>query len=1389
MFRKLLFLPVLAAALPLAGCGLFTSPDKADATVRIPKAQSAAPAFAPAAASAAREWYRVAVTGAGLAPVAVTGEVDGAAVRLTDLEPGAPRYFTAELFSDGGLTKKTHAGVSAGITLVAGETARVTVDVRALVPNRPPTLTAAVIAEGTYYTDSIITCAPDGFSDAEGAAPDYRFSWLVNGADAGVAAESITGDSFAKGDTVRCRVTPFDGVAEGAAVESNEVVIVNSPPTVAVAFNNGPYYVSTALAPSVTPVDADGDAISLTYSWTIGTEPQMITTATFPAGAALRGQSVTVTVVAGDGVASSPAVSAGVVIQNAPPTLASAALSNTAPYTNDVLTVTPGSYTDADGDSVALTYQWYKNGLPIAGQTSASLSGNYFDRANVIYVLVTPNDGLVDGLTVSSDAAVVANSLPTVDSVAINPGTIYENSFLTPATSGLFDADGDALSGPIVWYVNGFFAAAQGSLDGSFFNKGDSVWVEFTAFDGTDYGTKVTSAALVVQNTMPQLLLADFVATPLFTDSTATVYDTYSDIDGDGVSIVVDWYVNDVTVPGENGASISGTYFSKGDMLRASVRVFDGQDYSNALQVSAVIQNTPPVPGSYTLGPAQVKSGMTPFVVQSGVPAYDADGDPLIYMVDAYKNGVYVSSNSALAFTVATLPRESWYADVAVYDGQTWSNPVQTGNAVVVSQSAAQVDVGERMACAITENGNLECWGEGYLGRGSYETQLTPVQIPAFAGNVSSVSVGNGNTCAVKTDNTLWCWGWNSFGEAGQGTTYSPVQSPTQVAGQAALQVSIGRDHVCAVQTNHTLYCWGTGSFGQLGLGTTASQTTPAFVSALLSVAQVSAGYGRTCAVTLSGALYCWGQDPLPAVGGNQTLPALVSLGATVTQVSAGATHACALTSTPALRCWGANESGQLGNGTTTRYPYAVTVAYAEGTPVEVAAGNQFTCLALAGQAECWGASKAGSLGDGMGTTSLLPSLIALPPLSGLPADIDASAEAACLRLGNGAVYCWGFNRGGVLGRGTDLILDTPVLSGMNVEAIDANHGTICTLWAGDTWCWGMNNNGQFGTGGIENVVWEPQMASGGTSAAAAVSVGFDHLCTLRQDQQVWCSGKSFDGQAASPNLGMYQPTAAKVPGLSATAISLGRDHSCAIRTDGTVACWGKNDRGQLGNGAAIPGASVTSPVATAGLTNIVGLSAGQDHNCAVNASGALYCWGSNTYGELGIGSTVDQSSPVQVLASGVLNAEASDGFTCVIKTDNSVWCWGRNYNGSLGDGTTVNSTLPVQVANGFLAKTIESSGGFVCAIDMADDVYCWGDNLSGQLGTNVSTYSAVPVGPVVQNVDMLAAGTYFACAFAATAPPFGDLTCWGHNEVGQLLDPATLVPESVFGYYTSTPQ
>jgi alpha-tubulin suppressor-like RCC1 family protein len=157
------------------------------------------------------------------------------------------------------------------------------------------------------------------------------------------------------------------------------------------------------------------------------------------------------------------------------------------------------------------------------------------------------------------------------------------------------------------------------------------------------------------------------------------------------------------------------------------------------------------------------------------------------------------------------------------------------------------------------------------------------------------------------------------------------------------------------------------------------------------------------------------------------------------------------------------------------------------------------------------------------------------------------------------------------------------------------------------------------------------------------------------------------------------------VPVLTgATAISAGHDFACAILSGGTVECWGDNGEGQLGNGMTITGSWMTystTPVAVSGLTGATAISAGFDFACALLSGGTIECWGDNSDGKLGDGTTTSSSTPVAVLGlTGATTISAGYRSACALLSGGTVACWGYNAYGQLGNGTTTDSSTPVSV-------------------------------------------------------------------------------------------------------------
>ena len=221
-----------------------------------------------------------------------------------------------------------------------------------------------------------------------------------------------------------------------------------------------------------------------------------------------------------------------------------------------------------------------------------------------------------------------------------------------------------------------------------------------------------------------------------------------------------------------------------------------------------------------------------------------------------------------------------------------------------------------------------------------------------------------------------------------------------------------------------------------------------------------------------------------------------------------------------------------------------------------------------------------------------------------------------------------------------------------------------------------------------------------GVQAATAIGVatGSQHNCAVTSAGGAMCWGGNGAGQLGNGTItNSTQPAA--VIGLTSgiSAVAAGQTHSCALTTGGTVKCWGGNAQGQLGNGTATN--SIT-PVDVAGLTGVIAISSGSMHTCALLAIGNVKCWGFNNTGQLGNGTTaLTTPSPVSVIGVSSATAIASGGgHSCALLSNKTVQCWGSNTSGQLGNGSTLNSSTRVNVAGLSDVTSIAVGGSHTCA-------------------------------------------------------------------------------------------
>jgi alpha-tubulin suppressor-like RCC1 family protein len=276
---------------------------------------------------------------------------------------------------------------------------------------------------------------------------------------------------------------------------------------------------------------------------------------------------------------------------------------------------------------------------------------------------------------------------------------------------------------------------------------------------------------------------------------------------------------------------------------------------------------------------------------------------------------------------------------------------------------------------------------------------------------------------------------------------------------------------------------------------------------------------------------------------------------------------------------------------------------------------------------------------------------------------IEAHTQHTCGITTSDELYCWGYNwivaLGSIDPSGTDEVIAPRQYSfGGSSKAKTVDTGALHTCaedLSGTLWCWGNAFFAAIGDGGGQPLDYVPP------KKVIGFSTGFIQVESGGMDENDSESGASFDN-----------------------------DFSCAIDSAGAAKCWGSDSSGELGNRAMANtdtgNAAESTPQQVYGLNkDVVDLALGGGHACAIQNSD-LYCWGDNEYGQLGDGTNTDRNAPVKVDSSNIPgtktpnDVEAGYYHTCVIYNDDSVACWGRNSKGQLGDGSTNNTNKPKMI-------------------------------------------------------------------------------------------------------------
>ncbi len=670
----------------------------------------------------------------------------------------------------------------------------------------------------------------------------------------------------------------------------------------------------------------------------------------------------------------------------------------------------------------------------------------------------------------------------------------------------------------------------------------------------------------------------------------------------------------------------------------------------------------------------------------------------------------------------------------------------------VNAEGLISVDDDEGNACVVLDDA-VHCWGNNHRGQLGFSSPSL-VSMATRVGSGQAVSVSQYTTCRLEGGG-VHCFGL--YNENAQGEwPVAPESGSTDFA-------AFGY-YGCSVIAG-ALHCWG----NVPGSGVVSAENSIFGPLTAADITDVDVGPSGVCYVQ-AGTLNCFGKPDwsvLAGVPGAGAMPVAITSGALsneqVETVAVGSHLACAITAKQQMACWG----GGIFSDTPAIVVDTNLVPVEDVTQISVTDG--MACAVSAGGVLCLGSGFLGrDSAVGYGTSAQGEWVKSIE--AGMQAiDVAVSPNLSCVLFASNAVKCWGENLYGQLGLGKSAVVPTPEYvaflgPGAGVDSVDAGFGTTCATVQGGARCWGVAKLSGSGVSG--GYLTAPLQTFPPASGITHIRVGDEAACAHKKPDEVYCWGDSPAGA-----LGLGATTSASTPAKVSgqfVAVDTGSAHTCAVTTDAKVKCWGKNEHGQLGVGdyqdRHTPQFVWTAQFGSLQqLSGAQAIATGDSHSCAI-VGAAVFCWGSNISGQVGLPDSVEENA-MATLVTGlpqgqtVLQLAVGDYHSCATMSGGATLCWGSSPTYSGGDW------IPPQLLSSEFAHG-SAGGNLHHCLRTGTTVYCWGGNWMGQLGNGTSgdyAYSGQVLagGPVTA----IGSGSIHACAVMANT----GLKCWGYGKYGQL--------------------
>ena len=638
--------------------------------------------------------------------------------------------------------------------------------------------------------------------------------------------------------------------------------------------------------------------------------------------------------------------------------------------------------------------------------------------------------------------------------------------------------------------------------------------------------------------------------------------------------------------------------------------------------------------------------------------------------------------------------------------------------------------------------GPAYAWGLNYSGQlgtgGSTDLDFSLPAAMAAPGEFSVISAGTDHGCGLDEAGEAWCWGDNTHGQLGNGTLVS-TNAPVRVAGGRVFnEISAGDDSTCAITDDlDAIYCWGKNADGQLGSGTTTSSNVPVQVvepsTGFTDILSISVGTSTACAI-VGQTPYCWGDNYFGQLGNGTTTDELAprAIADFVNrEIYNGAGNyivqgVFAVGSTVyAATFAGLYVSTDGGNSFTQRDDNSFTAndVYANdsGSTIYIASDGGLKISTNSGASYVTkDAVTGGLLANKVNDVYAVGSTVYAATEGGLSITTNDGTTFTNRTTTNGlgdnvvrgifavgsTVYAATSGGLSISTNGGDTFTNRTTANGLGNNIVHAVYVEGSTVYAATEYGLSISTNGGtsftnrttangLGLNSMHGVFAVGSKVYAATNGGG-LSVSTDSGATFTTYTTASGLGSDIVPDVYAVGSTVYAATegglSISLPDYEFVDVSVGGSFACGVtRASGATGpgvCWGDNNSGLLGRGTtgpvidnAVP-RPIARPVSDSSDLNLQDIASSRRHSCALTSAGGVYCWGDNTSGQLGIGSTTASysASAVTIPGSAAVRGISSGWENSCALTDQQAYCWGSNAAGQLGNSNRTDSTIPVAV-------------------------------------------------------------------------------------------------------------